>query len=57
MRVGGGVSSCVRQFLFVFDKPFCFHISNIKGLLFNCLIAKLIWSTIPVVTKTKNDLK
>ena len=47
MRVGGGVSCCVWQTLFVFDIPFCFHISNIKGLLFNCLIAKLIWSTIP----------
>ena len=47
MRVGGGVSSCVWQTQLLIFFQFCFHISNIKGLLFNCLIAKLNWWTIP----------
>ena len=37
--------------------PFVSTLSNIKGLLFNCLIAKLNWSTIPVVTKNKEGPK
>ena len=42
MRVVGGVSSCVWQTHLIF------FVSTLAiGLLFNCLIAKLIWSTIP----------